>query len=79
MLSLVLSDLSSNEFAGLHLETSVASIRQNSILDNLGFGVFIDVASLVTGYENEISGNGTDTSENVPAELTAPRQAGVGE
>jgi nitrous oxidase accessory protein NosD len=79
VLSLVLSDVSSNESDGLHLEMSVASIRQNSLLDNTGFGVFIDGASLVTGYENEISGNGTDTSENVPAELTEPRQAGLGE
>jgi len=33
----------------------------------------------VTGYENIITGNGTDTSGDVPAELTQPRQAGNGD
>jgi nitrous oxidase accessory protein NosD len=58
---------------------SVASIRQNSILDNVEYGVLIEGASLVSGYENTISGNGTDLSGNVPADLTEPRQAGLDE
>ena len=53
--------------------TSVASIRENTITGNVTFGVFVDADSLVSGWGNEISGNGTDTSDSVPDDLVNPR------
>ena len=73
VLSLVGSTVDRNQGDGLHLETSIASVRENTITGNLGFGIFVDAASLAARYANTISGNGTDTSDAVPPELTQPR------
>ncbi|MBN1857934.1 hypothetical protein JW848_01875, partial [Candidatus Bipolaricaulota bacterium] len=71
--SIFMSEITGNLLDGLHLEMSVASVRQSSFLANVGYGIFIDAESLVAGYENTVSGNGTDVSPNVPAELMEKR------
>jgi len=73
VLSLALSAIAGQQGDGLHLETSIASVRENTFSGNLGFGVFADPASLVAGYGNTLKGNGTDRSDNVPEDLTGPR------
>jgi hypothetical protein len=55
------------------LETSIGSIRTNTITGNTGFGVFADGASLIAGYENTITGNGVDLSSQFLLDLVGPR------
>ena len=79
VLSLVDSAVTDNELTGLHLETSVASVRSNRVTGNMRFGIFVDDESLVSGYENTITGNEMDVSDSVPEDLTLPRQQGIGD
>jgi hypothetical protein len=58
---------------GLHFENSLGSLRGSEILNNVGFGIYADALSLLAGYENTLSGNGTDRTDSVPVELTLPR------
>jgi parallel beta-helix repeat protein len=73
VLSLTLSTVKQNQVDGVHLESSIGSIRSNTITLNVGFGIYADASSLAAGYENTITGNGTDLSSDELLDLVEPR------